>query len=229
MKMQRPFAFRIAEMKTVVYIDGFNLYFRALKNSRYKWLNLNALCEAALPKTCDIVAINYYTARVTIRRNPTSQKDQNSYLSALKTLPNLHIHLGIFQAMKKWMFLVQPVELRPGSLVPPQPNPEFSRVVKTEEKGSDVNLAAHLVRDAFTGAFEHAVVITNDTDLKEPLRIVTQEANLPLTLLSPDGNPSEDLKKLATHVRHLRPYLGACQFPKPVTGPKGPITKPADW
>jgi hypothetical protein len=229
MKMQRPFAFRILGMKTVVYIDGFNLYFRALKNSRHKWLNLNALCEAALPKDCDVVAINYYTARVTIRRNPTSQKDQNSYFNALKTLPNLHIHLGNFQAVKKWMFLVQPVELRPPSQVAPHPNPEFSRVVKTEEKGSDVNLGVHLVRDAFTGAFEHAVVITNDTDLKEPLRIVAQEAKLPITLLTPVGNPAEDLRRLVTHVRHLQPCLGVSQFSNPVIGPKGLITKPADW
>jgi len=216
-------------MKTVVYIDGFNLYYRALKNSRHKWLNLNALCEAALPKICNIVAINFYTARVTIGRNPTSQKDQNSYFNALKTLPNLHMHLGYFQAMKKWMFLVQPEEFRPASQVSPQPNPEFCRVLKTEEKGSDVNLGVHLVREAFTGAFEHAVVVTKDTDLKEPLRIVAQEAKLPLTLLTPVGKPPEDLKKLATHVRHLQPYLGSCQFPDPAIGPKGPITKPADW
>jgi len=44
-------------MRTVVYIDGFNLYYRALRESRHKWLNLHALCEAALPQTCDIVAI----------------------------------------------------------------------------------------------------------------------------------------------------------------------------
>ena len=216
-------------MKTVVYIDGFNLYYLALKSTRHKWLNLNALCEAVLPKACDIVAINYYTARVTIRRNSTSQKDQNTYFSALKTLPNLYMHLGNFQATKKWMFLVQPVEFRPTIQTPPQPNPEFGRVVKTEEKGSDVNLGAHLVRDAFTGAFEHAVVITNDTDLKEPLRIVTQEAKLPVTLLAPSDNPAEELKRLVTHFRHLRPYLGVSQFPDEVMGPKGPITKPVDW
>ena len=34
-------------------------------------------------------------------------------------------------------------------------------VDKTKEKGSDVNLAAHLVRDAFQRAFEVAVLITN--------------------------------------------------------------------
>jgi hypothetical protein len=213
-------------MKTVVYVDGFNLYYLALKNTRHKWLNLHALCEAALPRAANIVAINYYTARVSNRQNPSSPKDQNSYLNALKTLPNIQIYLGNFQTTKKWMFLVQPIDFKPSCQVLPIPNPIFGLVVKTEEKASDVNLGAHLVRDAFTGVFEHAAVITNDTDLKEPLRIVAEEAKLPLTLLTPTDNPARELKKLATHLRHLRPYLGACQFPDPVIGPKGPIVKP---
>ena len=92
-----------------------------------------------------------------------------------------------------------------------------------------MNLGVHLVRDAFTGAFEHAVVVTNDTDLNEPLRIVVEEAKLPITLLTPVDKPAEGLKKIATHVRHLRTYLGVSQFPDPVIGPKGPIAKPVDW
>jgi uncharacterized LabA/DUF88 family protein len=230
MQMQRPFAFKMQDMKTVVYVDGFNLYYRALKNTRFKWLNLHSLCEASLPKSCSFVAINYYTARVSGSRNPASPKDQNTYLKALETLPNLHIHLGNFQVTNKWMFLVQPVEFRPPNVVPAVPNPDFALVVKTEEKGSDVNLGAHLVRDAFMGAFEHAVIVTNDTDLKEPLRIVVQEAGLPATLLTPNAHPTEDLRKLATHVRNLRPYLGVGQFPDPVIDRNGhPIAKPSDW
>jgi len=48
-----------------------------------------------------------------------------------------------------------------------------------------------MVRDAFTGAFEHAVIVTNDTDLREPLRIVIEEAGLPVTLLTPNVHPTE--------------------------------------
>jgi uncharacterized LabA/DUF88 family protein len=53
-------------------------------------------------------------------------------------------------------------------------------VDKTEEKGSDVNLASHLLRDAYTKRFEVAVLITNDSDLAEPVRIVAQEIGLPV-------------------------------------------------
>lgn len=229
MQMWRPFAFRIHAMRTVVYVDGFNLYYRALKNTRHKWLNLQALCEAALPKTCQVTAINYYTARVSGSRNPASPKDQNTYLKALGSLPNLHIHFGNFQVTRKSMFLVQPIEFMPIGATP-FPIPDFVRVIKTEEKGSDVNLGAHLVRDAFTHAFDHAVIVTNDTDLKEPLRIVVQEAGLPVTLLTPNVHPTEDLRRLATHIRNLRPYLGVSQFPDPVVGTDGQlVTKPTDW
>jgi hypothetical protein len=216
-------------MRTAVYIDGFNLYYRALRKSQHKWLNLYALCEAALPKTCDIVAINYYTARVSGARNPSSPKDQNTYLKALGTLPNLHIYFGNFQVTSAWMPLAQPLQFWPPG-VTPFPVPDSECMVKTEEKGSDVNLGAHLVRDAFAGAFDHAVIVTNDTDLKEPMRIVVQEARIPATLLTPTNNPARTLRDLATDVRHLAPYLGVSQFPDPVIVAGGkPIAKPVDW
>jgi hypothetical protein len=93
-----------------------------------------------------------------------------------------------------------------------------------------VDLGTHLVRDAFAGEFDHAVIVTNDTDLKEPLRIVVQEARIPTTLLTPTSNPARTLRDLATDVRHLGPYIGVSQFPDPVIGPSGnPIAKPLDW
>jgi uncharacterized LabA/DUF88 family protein len=128
------------------------------------------------------------------------------------------------------MFLVQPVEFRPPSVISASPNPDFALVMKTEEKGSDVNLGAHLVRDAFSGAFEHAAVITNDTDLEEPLRIVIQEAKLPVTLVSPVNNPAGSLRRVASNIRFLSGYLSGSQFPDPVITSDGEqIRKPADW
>jgi hypothetical protein len=61
-----------------------------------------------------------------------------------------------------------------------------------------VNLGAHLVRDAFQGAFAEAAVLTNDTDLCEPIRIVTREVGLPVILLAPVGQPATSLKNVAT-------------------------------
>lgn len=40
------------------------------------------------------------------------------------------------------------------------------------EKSSDVNLATHLLHDAYCNDYELAIVISNDSDLVEPIRIV---------------------------------------------------------
>jgi uncharacterized LabA/DUF88 family protein len=53
------------------------------------------------------------------------------------------------------------------------PDKGYVRVTKTEEKGSDVNIATHLLMDAFDDAYELAVIISNDSDLLEPIKVVT--------------------------------------------------------
>lgn len=58
-------------MGTIVYIDGFNLYYGAVKGTRYKWLDLEALCRRLLPKD-NIAQIRYFTAQVSARRRPTA-------------------------------------------------------------------------------------------------------------------------------------------------------------
>jgi hypothetical protein len=86
------------------------------------------------------------------------------------------------------------------------------------------------VRDAFKGAFDMAAVPTNDTDLLEPIRIVTRELGFPVTLMAPGGKAAVSLANTATSVRHVSPYVGPCQMPDPVTLPDGrTIKKPIGW
>ena len=83
-------------MKTIVYIDGFNLYYGAVKGTPYKWLNLLALCKFLLPKN-EIIRIKYFTALVTARPNDPDQPNrQQLYLRALRTIPGLEIIYGHF-------------------------------------------------------------------------------------------------------------------------------------
>ncbi|MEY9459651.1 hypothetical protein ABH973_000064 [Bradyrhizobium ottawaense] len=217
--------------KTIVYIDGFNLYYRALKGTAHKWLDLEALSKASLPSTAQIIQINYYTARVSGRLDPSGPKDQNTYLRALGTNPLIKIHYGRFLTAQKWSGMAPPVpSFRPTPVSKHiVPNPVVAWVWKTEEKGSDVNLGAHLVRDAFLKAFDEAAVLTNDTDLCEPMRIVKEEVGLPITLLSPVNAPHTSLVNVSTHVRHVSPYIGPCQLPSPILGNGKPIVKPQDW
>lgn len=201
-----------------VYIDGFNLYYGALKRTPYKWLDLGKLCSALLPNDT-VQELHYFTARVSARPyNPTSAHDQSLYLRALKTVPNLRIVYGHFLTHSVPMYLSN---VSPAQRV---------WVDKTEEKGSDVNLASHLLRDAYLKRFEIAVLITNDSDLAEPVRIVSREIGLPIGILNPHQFHSRELRQYATFVKRIRQGdLATSQFPPILTDRKGSFGKPNGW
>ena len=50
-------------LRAIVYVDGFNLYYRILKRVRCNWLNISKLASLLLP-TYDIVKVRYFTALV---------------------------------------------------------------------------------------------------------------------------------------------------------------------
>lgn len=150
---RRPLLF--LSMNTVLYIDGFNLYYGCLRKTPHKWLNPVAMARHLLPGHA-ITAVRYFSANISARPGELDQPiRQQTYFRALRTLPGLTIQLGYFKAHAVAIKLVQP---------PPQ-GPTTSWVWRTDEKGSDVNLATQLLVDAFDDAFECAVVVTNDSDL----------------------------------------------------------------
>lgn len=201
-----------------VYIDGFNLYYGAMKGSPYKWLDLSALCHCMLPNDA-IQSIEYFTAIVSARpHDPGVPLRQQMYLRALKTTPNFKIVYGHFLTHTCRMLLT-------GSN-PPQK----VWVDKTEEKGSDVNIAAHLLRDAYNKRFEAAVLITNDSDLVEPVKIVRQELGLPVGILNPHQHHSSVLVRHATFMKRIRQAdVAVSQFPPVMTDAKGQFHKPSNW
>lgn len=113
-------------MKTIVYIDGFNLYYGCLKGTPYKWLNLLSLCQTLLPGH-QMTGIKYFSATVSARPNDPGQPiRQQTLFRALRTLPNLQIILG--------SFLSHPVTL---PLAFPTPGNNLASVIRTDEKGSE--------------------------------------------------------------------------------------------
>jgi hypothetical protein len=207
----------LLEMKTIVYVDGFNLYYGALRGTRYKWLDLQKLSQLLLPKH-QIVGIKYFTAKVSARPNDPGQPTrQQTYLRALRTVSNLEIIFGHFLAHEIYM----PLAGNPNQAV---------KVIKTEEKGSDVNLAAHLVNDGHRGRYEVAVLITNDSDLLEPLKMARYELNLPVGILNPQKRPSRVLLQHASFIKEIRSgVLRASQFPSVLRDASGTFHKPRGW
>jgi uncharacterized LabA/DUF88 family protein len=103
-------------------------------------------------------------------------------------------------------------------------------VVKTEEKGSDVNIATYLFLDACRGACDTAVVISNDSDLKEPVALARSEFGLKVGVVNPHPVARRSRALQPTFFKQLRPsILATCQFPPVLTDARGTFQKPATW
>jgi len=207
-------------LRTVVYVDAFNLYYGAVKGTPYKWLDLSALCLAVIPRN-EIVGIKYFTARILSRPDaPSRAINQQMYLRALQTIPSLHVIYGHYLSHVVWMPLASPT---PGQK-------PFVQVIKTEEKGSDVNLASHLLLDAFDDAFDCAVVISGDSDLRTPVHLVQGRFRKTVGVLNPQGQICRALKESASFYKHIRESaLQRSQFPTVLTDANGAFHKPVGW
>jgi hypothetical protein len=240
---QGGFAFEGKKIRTNVYVDGFNLYYGAAKYTPYKWVNLAELCVQVLPGL-DIQRIRYFTALVKpLPSDPHIRLRQEIYIRALETLPHLTVHYGHYLQSTVSMRLAEP---RTGG-------PYFAEVIKMEEKGSDVNIATYMLVDAFRKDCDQLVVITNDSDLAEPVRIINKELLIPVGVFNPQTNdtatrrsrvtgkplrparPSIELKKVAKFNRDItsegaNSHMARSQFPPELTDVQGrTIRRPAGW
>ena len=210
-------------MITNLYVDGFNLYFGAMKGmgGGYKWLDLAALGARLLPKD-QVNRIRYFTAKVGARpHDPQQPQRQQTYFRALRTIPNLTIHEGYYSTHPKWRPLAHPSS---------PPAPQYAEVLLTEEKGSDVNLATYLLMDAFKQDCEAAVVITNDSDLAEPLKLARTELGVTIGVVNPHPPKFRSRDLTCTFFKQLRASaVKGCQFPIQLTDAQGTFQKPATW
>ena len=214
-------------MKTILYIDGFNLFYSAVKGTPLRWLDPVALVERAFPRN-QIVGAKYFTAKVSaLPNNPGQPIRQMMFWRALSMLPNFKIIEGDFRTRK----VMAPVVLPP---------PNFIEIFKTEEKGSDVNLAAHLLLDGFKGNYECAIVVSGDSDLVTPIRMVREELKKPVGVLNPQRlsgpncrapRKNAGLQQAASFYQNGVTWaqLLAAQFPASMKDANGTFHKPPSW
>ncbi len=208
--------------RTYVYVDGFNLYYRTLRRTKFKWLDLEALVRGLLDDDNEIQRIRYFTAPVSGKFDPGVPVRQQRYLQALQSLASVTIHEGNFLTKPKIRPLVNPVA----------GGPTHVEIWNTEEKGSDVNLATYLIHDAWQDLFDVAVVLSQDTDLNEPVRIVRDEIKKAIGVIVLDGKAPGKLATFGSFVRHIATAdLAAAQFPNRVPfGKRGKIAeRPIEW
>ena len=210
-------------MRTCIYIDGFNLYYGAVKGTSHKWLDLKTAFAMLLQPHHQITAIKYFTAQVSGKRDPQQPVRQQTYWRALQaSTPEFQLYKGTF--------LTHPVT---WPLAQPLPGQRYATVLKTEEKGSDVNLAVHLLNDAWQDGYDCAMIVSNDSDLAEAMRLVRRHhPSKLLGLVFPrretGGHPSRELSQHAHFVLRLGAgVLAACQLPGRIPGTT--IHTPAAW
>lgn len=188
----------------------------------YKWLNLEQLCRRLLPEY-DLRGIKYFTSRVlSLSYDPNAPQRQDIYLRALATLdPLLSIYFGKMKRSKNKKELVNPTV----------PSEEWVKVYHQEEKQTDVNLAIHLVWDAFNGCCDTAVVITNDSDLFPAIEMVENSTNTNVMLVNPNTEKRRRARDLrASEYRRIRKgAIAKSQFPPEMEDDDGIFCKPKGW
>ncbi len=184
-------------MRVGVYIDGFNLYYGGRSifgrgTQGWKWLDLRNLSQRLLGRNQNWLAhgsyvsqVVYCTSRLNNKADPQGWNYQDAYLKALRRsksidllvlgrftnrirkspLATLRSNKRITHSDKRW-----PLEVRDGDLKRMQNAKIMASYQTWEEKGSDVNLATHLLKDVLCNHVDAAIVITNDSDLSLPLR-----------------------------------------------------------
>lgn len=215
------------DVRANVYVDGFNLYYGCFQNQQYpqdkhyKWLDLAEFLRRALPHD-EIHRIRYFTAIVSgSARDPDKPLRQRTYIRALQTIPHLTVHEGHFLTTRKTGRLIDERGVITDAL----------RTFEVrEEKGSDVNLATHLLMDAVENDFELAVIVSNDSDLIWPIEVVRKRFGRQVGVLNPQSRFSGAISRTATFYRKLpRAELARCQFPTTMTDAAGTFSRPSAW
>ena len=207
-------------MRTFIYVDGFNLYYGCCKGRPYKWLNPSLLCKHLLQEQNHVEKIKYFSAEMKPRADdPDCLNSQRTFFRALKTISNLEIKLGKFLENEAHMLLADPTT-----------KPRVVKVLKIEEKGSDVNIATQMLVDAFDDRFDCAVLISNDSDLARPIEIIKQRFNKVVGVLNPQKNQSVALKTVVDFYKPIRKgVLKISQFPETLADMEGTFHKPSSW
>jgi uncharacterized LabA/DUF88 family protein len=238
-----------------VYVDGFNLYYggRGLcgrGTPGWRWLDLRGLASALISKRTNwpdakVSRLVYCTARIDGPSNPSGQADQDVYLKALRAVNSVdHIEYGSYVARVKTAPLaVKDRNGRPQLVVPSWPvmiqdglgevdNAVFMvSYANREEKGTDVNVASHLLMDVLTNTVDGAMIISNDSDLRFPIEQTRER--VPVGVVNPSPNQLAGALRSEPGVgagRHWWARLTAADLKEhQLPDPAGRYRRPEGW
>ena len=212
--------------RTNVYFDGYNFYYGAVKGTPWKWIDPLLLVRNLLRDDHEIKSLKYFTSPIKTYPHDSAALDrQKIYLQALSTIPEIEIIQGYYSKNATWLPVYEDAcktcETATNGMI---------RVVKLEEKRSDVNIATAMLLDAFNDKADVFVLVSGDTDFIGPVNIVRKNFNKTVIVLNPHDRISW-LRDYASYYKDIpRDILAQSQLPDTISyGKKHTITKPDAW
>lgn len=200
--------------RVITYIDGFNLYhgLRSKYGRKYIWLDIEKLSQQLLHNGQSLEKVKYFTAM--IRDNPSKEFRQKTYISALSTLSKVEIYYGKYLVNQHIC-----------------PNCNYVENIPSE-KMTDVNIATHIMTDAFTDKYDVAFIITADSDLTGPIQTVKELfSKKKIVVAFPPDRVSLDLIRIAPAFIHIgRRKLETSQLPNEILlNNNTRLVRPVSW
>jgi len=221
-------AFYYGMKNTIVYIDGYNLYYGLLKGTPYKWLDLERFSKELVGPGHNVVAVKYFTSLV--RPHPydvAAVERQNVYLQAIQSAAKVVTTLGFYSKRKKLLPAVEET-----CRVCATAEAGLVRVVVLEEKRTDVNMAVSIVVDAAKPEVDCVAVVTGDSDQAGAIEAARYTYAKKALVFNPHEAYSVNLKNAASYYQNIPRDLPArCQLPDaiPVGSHGNFIRRPAAW
>ncbi len=217
---------RASAIRTICYVDGFNLYYgmRSAGLRPYFWLDIHALAARLVRPPFQLIRTKYFTARIAgshpgdtperrIEREG-SRLRQTTYLEALSNSRFLDVIEGHFLLKRQSCGVCK------------------ADFVRAEEKMTDVRIATELLTDAFLDRFDSAMIISGDSDLVPPIDAVrTHFPNKSIVVAFPPDRRSLNLQTVAEAVIQIWPRtIKLCQLPDQVKKADGTLlNRPPEW
>lgn len=199
----------------VAYVDGFNLYFglKSDQGRKYLWLDLQALVESLLLPDQELREVRYFTAR--LRDDPVGAQRQATYLDALAThCRKVRRVEGRYQARARSCRFCG------------------SRWIGYEEKETDVNIAVALIEDAVRDAYDTALLISGDSDLRPAIAAVRRlrPRKRVVAAFPPQRNSVSLIKAVDGYMRIGRDKIRNAQLPAKILTTGGVVLeRPEYW
>jgi uncharacterized LabA/DUF88 family protein len=205
--------------RSIIYIDGFNLYYGAIKDTPWKWLDLHKYFSL-LRQNDNIIKIKYFTALI----KGSHRQNQEIFLQALNTFTNIEIIRGIY---------------KPKEILCKVKNCTYAgkKIFKSaEEKQTDVNIAINILIDAINNSCDRIILVSGDSDLVPVIKMVKKlrpEKKIITYVPSnhPDRGAAVEIRSASDKHKTLPNFLlSKCQLPSIVyDSNNSPILKPASW